>query len=386
MLASHEPEYPLDANATRLLTQNLGFDASRAAVVRVTAYDAPKSTEEVERRRAALRAWLTQIRSMPGVEAAAVVSAAPFGGTMYVDRFLVARAETELAQPMANFVFAGDSFTGAIGVSVLTGRGFDVGETGPTARAALIDRSIADRYLVGRNPIGAEIDVPTAEGARGRATIVGVVSNARQRDMRSIDDYGTIYLSEDIPYRLDAVPTDDVELVIRGEASSALSELGLQQSLGELTPELRVSLFETMDARLMRSMEKLIRSRDILLWLSTLLIVVTGAGVYSLFSSAVANRTREFGIRLALGATTSSLFAGVMRHALSLAATSLFVSFPISLWVGRRTAESLGETWMMSIPIWIAGAAAVLAAAAMAVTVPAIRAAQAQPSECLRES
>ena len=356
-------------SALRIAAVDLGFDAGQGMTARVTVPGL-----SAEERAVLFGALVDRLRDEPFVEAASVSN-----GT--VVEFVAARElhvhDSPVARPVsvvtARHRPVSRGYFGTLGIPLFAGRDFEAAEE-PGAAVAVVNRTLADRYWPGMNPIGRSLRLAAEEEPR---RIVGIVGDAARRDVRSAP-YAMVY----VPHAQDPSSWTQVNLRTRADPGAGL--LALREHLRALAPGAAVSAARsfaelradaTRDARLQAGLAS---------GLAAVAVVLALIGLYGLMAYVVGRRQREIGIRAALGATPASIVRLVLRQAERLAGTGLLIGLVLSAAATGGLASLLFETEPRD-PLTLAGAAVVLGLAAMfAALGPARRAARVDPATVLR--
>jgi predicted permease len=274
-----------------------------------------------------------------------------------------------------------------MGIPVLAGREFDRHDglmppptkDGWPYRTAVVNETFAHRYFAGKSPIGRHIGIGEDPGTAMPIEIVGLVKDVKYTGIREEPRPQVFF-----PYS-QAGDLENVTTYVRVEGPTAPVMASVRQEVAALDPGLALYDVGTMEERVERSItnERLIASLSgSLSVVATLLSIV---GLYGVMAYSVTRRTREFGIRLALGAFRSSVARGVLREASALVGLGLLIGYGSSVWLGRYLESQLyGVT---ATDGWTAaGAAVLLAAVAAAGTgLPALRASRIEPMAALRQ-
>jgi predicted permease len=280
-----------------------------------------------------------------------------------------------------NFNAVSPGFFATLGVRVLAGRDFDqsdsrpAGEIGP--RCAIVNQAFVKRYLAGRDPLGVRI----ARGGGGtdvkpNSPIVGVVADMSYRGLR--DDSEQVFFP--IFEGEDAGATFYIK--VRGAPEQAIPSI--RRLVRQDDPRLPILWFRTLDDQVNRSLN----TERMLAALSgsfgALALLLSLVGLYGVMSFVVTRRTREIGIRLALGATRASALRLVLGDAVTMIAAGVALALPCVAALGKLVQSQLfGVT--ATDPATIAAAAMVLAAGALAAAfIPAWQASKVSPTDALR--
>jgi putative ABC transport system permease protein len=322
---------------------------------------------------------ITRVRTLPGVRAAGVVDNLPFSGawsqfTTKVDSF----AEGALPELQGKSVeyqqgVVGGDFFRVMGIPLKAGRYFDERDAVPGAASVIISESLARTLWGHANPLERKVSDGETRGAR----VVGVVGNVRHFGPDS-PLAQTLY--RPIAQRIAWGGT----LVVLAEGNTD----GLIPSIRE-----RVRAIDSAVVfQRARTMEEFLKSRTaaprflavLLGGFGTIALVLASLGIYGVLAYTVSQRTREIGVRIALGAPPRGVLGMVIRHAMALTAVGMVIGLVGALALSRFLREQLFEV-SPTDPIVYAGVAVLLGAVALlACWVPARRAARVDPMVALR--
>jgi predicted permease len=370
--AAADPGFPLEGGAiVNLDTGMAGYDEARG--------------------RGVLRSILQRVRETPGVQSASYASLVPFGE--FNESRLVQKAGTPPAAAgqrdegsSAVLTIVGADYFDTLRLPVLRGRGFTASEeespNGPAV--AVIDEPAARQLFAGSDPLGQPVQFANdkARGTRSY-TIVGVVSGVRH-DLVDRQPVAHVYLPMGQHHRGNVYL--HVRLAGTGEAVEAAMLGTLRQAIRAVDERVPVLQLRTLRQQ---------RDDNIVLWGVTtgarlfsvfggVALLLAVIGVYGVKSYVVARRTREIGIRMALGATPSDVLWLVLREGLTLTLAGLGVGLLLSWGVARLIGGLLYEVSALDPLVFIV-APAILAVAAMAASyVPARRATRVLPLTALR--
>jgi predicted permease len=271
-------------------------------------------------------------------------------------------------------------FFSTLGVRIIAGRDFDdrdsrpVGEVG--SRSAIVNEAFVKRYLGGRSPLGVRICQGDGPDAKPDIEVVGVVADFSYRGIREESEqaYFPIFEGDDAG--------GSFYVKVHGRPEQAFSSI--RAIVHHADPALPVAYFRTLDEQVNRSLN----TERVLAILSgafsVLALVLSLIGLYGVMSFVVAKRTREIGIRLALGATRSSTAWLVLRDALVMIAAGTAIALPCVWALGRLVASELYGV-KPTDPAMIAASALILCSTALgAALMPARRASAVDPTESLR--
>ncbi len=286
------------------------------------------------------------------------------------------RIATDQSLPM-NGVTPG--FFDALGVSLLYGRAFTAGEVTSDKWApsvAIVNQEFVDRYLEGASPLGDHLAFGTAPDADPRIEIVGVVQSFR--DFRLREPEAMIF------FPLWQLMPDNATFFLRTRTASETAGETLRKSIRDLDPALTVLSLRTLDDQLDRL---LLKERLLATLVSTFAILATllaMIGLFGVLSFSAERRTKEMGIRRALGATRWSTGALILREAMALALTGLAVALPASWALGRLIDSQLFGVTSTDLSTIAIASTALLFVALGAAALPAFKIGQLRPLDVLR--
>jgi ABC-type antimicrobial peptide transport system permease subunit len=235
------------------------------------------------------------------------------------------------------------------------------------------------RYFGGRNPIGRHLGFGSNPGTPTPIEIVGVVADTKYMGVRE-DPLPQVFVPA---FEADGI--GDATFYLRTTAAPAALIAAIRREVAALDPGLAVFNVASLDERVARSLrnERLLASLSTTFAaLATLLAMV---GLYGVMAYTVSRRTREIGIRIALGAQATQVAARVVREAGLVVVAGLALAAPLAWWLGRYLRAQLygiepADPWTLSL-----AATGMLAIAAAAAAIPARRAAHVDPMRALRD-
>jgi putative ABC transport system permease protein len=282
----------------------------------------------------------------------------------------------------------GDDFFSTMGIRLRRGRLFTSRDTADAVPVVVVNEALARAYFPGEDAIGKRVRLaPGLEGGGDRwQTIVGVVADVVQRGLDA--PTGTeVY----IPLRQSAAITGDtpytMDLIVRGANPQAAMAV-IRRVVGEVDPTVPVHQLRTMEDVVAEAAGETRFLTFLLVLFAGLALVLATIGIYGVMSYSVAQRTREFGIRLALGASPDRLRWSVMGEGLVLAGVGiglgLVASVALSSALAAQLASALYGVTALDPATFAVVAGLVLLVAGLASTVPASRATRVDPMTSLR--
>ena len=358
----------------QLLQVSPGFDGSNVLAARVllppTKYQRPalaRFYDEV----------LERLRRAPGVRSASAVSAMPLqnvGAASSLPFTVEGQAPPPAEDPMAEVRIVAPGYFETMRIPLVEGRYLDDrdAETGP--RVSLINQTMAQRYFPGQSPLGRTIQNP-----HGKSEVVGVVGDVRNEGLES-EPKKQVYL----PMRQS--PSAGMALVARTEGDPTALAMTLQRAIWEVDPQQPIYELSTADQLVARAvfLPRLSATLLALFALAALLLAVLG--IYGVLSYSVNERTKEIGLRLALGANASDTVRLVLRRSVTLVAAGGAVGLVASLLLTRSLSGILYGVGPFDLPSFAAAVTALLVAGVLASALPAWRTTRVDPLVTLRES
>ena len=323
---------------------------------------------------------LDRVGSGPGVKSVAVSSTAPLTGAP--NRGMRIEGDPPLPpdrRPNADFQLITSDYFRALGMTLTAGRAFGPADRGDAPPVMIVNQALVDTYFPGRDPIGKVI----LFGGSRRHEIVGVVADARYRLVeRSADP--TFYLpleqnDERWPFLAFTVWTDG------GAAATSAAAGLLRSAVRDADPQQPISRLRTIEEILSVSLAARRFNTWIVVLFAATALLLAAVGTYGVMAFAVTSRTRELGVRAALGASPGSLIRMVLGQGLLLTAVASAIGLAAAVAMTRFMASMLFNVAPRD-PLTFALVAAVLAVVAIAASViPARRAMTINPIVALRD-
>ncbi len=325
---------------------------------------------------------LEAVQALPGVQVAAICNNPPFGGRSRDSSFAITgRPDPKPGEePSAEALSVSPDYFKTMGIPILRGRSFDASDTLGKPKVVLIDESFARRYFPGQDPLGQQINDNEPVATREQFTIIGIVPTVRHGELSAEPKFVQMYsaAAQD--------PELQVGLLIRAAAGNPLALTGaVRAAVLAVDPELPVFDVRSMDAALSETLATRRLSVVLIGLFSGLALLLAALGLYGVLAYAVAQRTREIGIRLALGAAPGNVFRLIVRRGMGMVATGLALGLLATLALTRLLASFLFGVGAND-PATLGSVALTLAAVAfLACWLPARRAMRIEPIAALRE-
>ncbi|HEX4498086.1 MAG TPA: ABC transporter permease [Thermoanaerobaculia bacterium] len=353
-----------------VLSVDLGFQPERAAAVRV---DPSERYSTQEKRNAYFDEVLRRVAAVPGVETAGLTDVLPLDGnrswSVGADERVYARGE----RPQAYVRVVSPGYLKALGISLRAGRDFTMADRPFSENVILINETLARKLWPGQDAVGQR-----ARLVDGPRRVIGVVGDVRHLALEK-EAGAEMYL----PLR-QSNSYSAVDLVLRTSLPPAVLASTVRAALLPVEPSLPAGEFRPLQEIVDQAVSPRRFVVILLAGFSAFALLLASLGIYAVISYAVKQRTREFGIRMALGATARELQGRVLLQTLGLAGIGLLLGLAAS-WLLARTLGSLLFGVTPADPATYLGMVAILTAvAALAGYLPARRAARIDPLTAIR--
>jgi putative ABC transport system permease protein len=374
----------------RLMAIDTGFDPDGVVTMRLSV--PPSKYSDLARWTGLHDDLVRRVAAIPGVVAASVNSAVPLeGGGAEAGVFVDGRpAVPGKADAKSLFQASSPDYFRAMGIRLVRGRSFTDRDTAASARVVIVDESLVRRLFPGTDPIGRRISFESNGDSHGADTvmiwreIVGVVAHVRHYGIAAEPPYVQIYTPfEQLPiYYEQRRPT--MALVARTSLSPEALTAAIRREVASLDADIPVFGVQTMTTYLRQNTEQPRLSVVLLGGLGALALVLAIIGIYGVVSYSVTQRTQEFGVRMALGATGRDVLRMVVGQVSALIGAGIAIGVGASLALGSVMQGLLFQVSPRD-PWTMAAIALLLAGVALAASVvPARRATRVDPLVALR--
>jgi putative ABC transport system permease protein len=359
----------------RLQQVDLGFEPERVLTARVSLPDAryPGPAQQA----AFFDGLVRRVEALPGVSAAGTVSWLPLSGLrsatdLWIEGRPIPPPDT---RPGAHIQAVTPDYFRAMGIPLREGRTFAASDGLEQPKAVVVSRSFADRYLAGEPALGQRIAMPWGDTLRG--TIVGVVGDVRHAGVDSLP-HPTLYWAES------QWPWNAMTLVVRTSQDPARLASVVVAEIHAIDPQLPVADVRPMLSYFGDTLARRRFTMTLLAGFAATALALTAVGLYGVMAYSVAQRTRELGIRLALGASRQRVLKAELRRALAVVAAGVAAGVAGAA-AFSRVLESLLFGVSETDPAVFALIVGLLAAVGLAASwIPARRATRVDPMVALR--
>ncbi len=358
---------------------NPGFDSQQVLTARVAL---PESRYNDDAAQVGFHSRLTQqLDAIPGISAAGIGMPLPFSGNDWTSTYSIEGEVIPDGMPNrhghARIVDAG--YFQALGIELLEGRLFNAGDAAEATGAVIIDRYFAEQRFPGESALGQRIARDgTPDEDTAWWTVVGVVESIRHNDLDQPLSKETYY------FHYPQQPTDIFTVVVKSQLPESNLSNTLRTTIQSIDPELPIYRVSAMQALLNNALVTRQAPMLLLVAFAAVALVLAAVGIYSVLSFMVAQRRREIGVRMAIGAQARAVVKMVLRQGGWMLGIGCAIGVVAALVLGRLLAAQLFDVpqldWLSYLlVILILGSVGLLAC-----WWPARRAAGVQPMEALR--
>ncbi len=327
---------------------------------------------------------LSELQSVPGVAAAATVTGLPlrFHSDGMALSVVGATYADESQRPGAGFQSISPEYFKTFGIRVVQGRAFNEQDTGSSVRVAMVNEEFVRRYLKGADPLRQRLAferiIPGAQdlGPMVEWQIVGVFHTVMYDDFREASP------EVDVPFAQSLSP--NVTVGVRTERDPAAMSQTIAAAVHRVDSEIALARLRTMDQVKTEALGEDRYTMVLFAGFAALALVLAAVGIYGLMAFAVAQRTNEMGLRLALGASRVNVIWLILREASLLAAAGLGIGLLGAALVGKTMRNTLYGVGAMDFSVILAVGLLLFGTALVASYLPARRAAMIDPMAALR--
>lgn len=308
----------------KLMTQDFGYSRDHLIIART---DPAAAGYDPNHMKLLAEQLVARISTMPGVGAVTYSANGLFAGTESAEAIIVPGFTGTDRDRIALEDYAGPNYFEVVGIPMLAGRGIEQQDTATSTRVAVINEAMVKHFYGGNNPIGRQFVIDDAVEMKRPITVVGISKNAK--------DHGS-GIREDVRPRFYLAfqqVTDPEQIIleaqVQGSPSGAVSNL--QSQIKAVDSRLPIGFIHTLDNLVTNSAGEQIALAKLSSFFAALALLLACIGLYGVMSYTVAGRTREIGVRMALGAQRIDVMSLVLREAMVLVVLGLAIGIPLSL-------------------------------------------------------
>jgi predicted permease len=354
------------------VAMRFGFDPGHTVVLRM---DMALQGFDRDRGRAFQRELIEKIRQIPGTESAGLSNSIPLSIDQSSANVLAeGKPVPKLSDQMNAILYqSGPGYFRAMGTRLLAGRDFEERDRENSPKVVIVNQTLADKLLPGEDALGKRIRI----GSGGEpAQIVGIAENGRYETI-SEDPKPAAWQPMEQFYNTSA------SVILRSRLSSSEALAGARRVIASINPEMAVFDAQPLEEVLAFPLAPLRISTAALTAMGALAALLCALGLYGLLAYSAVQRTREIGIRMALGARPRNVIGVLMSRALILVGASGAAGLIVSVFATRVLGQFL---YAKSDPsIYGMVAALLVAISIIATTIPAVRVLRIRPLEALRQ-
>jgi predicted permease len=351
----------------------MGFQPENVAVATI---NTSVNHYKPERTHALLEDLMQRAESIHGVRAVSAALVSPLSGSLWLYSVDVAGYPARPKEvPMTYMNAVGPGYFATIGEALVRGREFTRADREGGPYVAVVNEQFAKKFWPGRDPIGQRFKTAALDG--NEAEVIGVVRDSIYRDVREAKQE-ILY----VPLLQGDFGSATLHLRVSGDPAPVFNQLRAQARAAD--PAVPLYGMRTLNAQIGETLSTERMLATVSTILGALAIVLAMVGLYSVLANAVAQRTREIGIRMALGAARTQVIGMVMRDTLRMVFVGVLVGIPVSLAASRWIASFLYGIKSQDPLTYIAIATLVVAAGLAAAYGPSRRASRVDPMVVLR--
>jgi predicted permease len=324
---------------------------------------------------------MDRLRAVPGVTAVGVVNNIPLDEGTSGGRFLSDAMTTDGGGALLDMNFTGGDYFRVMGIPLRQGRAFTTDEAVTPNTSVIISQSAAAKLWPNQNPLGQRIRRVTGDGTTAAFTVVGVVGDVKQDDWRDASE-AVVYFPLTGP-----TPTawgmGSPAYVVKSPRAASLTR-EVRELVRQIAPEAPVYREFTMEFLARRSMLQLSFTMLTLGVVSMLALILGAVGLYGVLSYVVAERTREIGVRMALGATSGVVRRQVVSQGAKVVGVGVAIGIAVALASTRLLGTLLFDVKAVDPAVFAAMSVTMIGIGIMASYMPARRASNVDPIEALR--
>ena len=361
----------------QILKVDPGFRPDGVLTLRLALPDAVYS--KPEQVRGFYNELIERVQRLPGVQFAGAVSGLPLtgqggSGTTTIDSQSVPMEDTT---PEADQRVVSPGYFRAMGISLVRGRFFEARDSDTAPPVTVVDESLAQTYWPNQDPIGKRLHPGGRQSQTPWVTVIGVVRHVRNRTLEARSRVEVYWPENQRPSR-------GMTLAVLASGNPMNLAPTIQREVGAIDPDLPVYRVRTMTEVMGDSLQRRRLALILLAVFAGLALLLAGVGIYGVTSYGVAQRQREIGLRMALGADRGQVMRMMIRRGMGTIAVGLALGVILALSLTRLMSGLLFAV-RASDPLALGGAALLLTAAALfAIVIPARRAAKLDPMVALR--
>jgi putative ABC transport system permease protein len=321
-----------------------------------------------------------RIRALPGIEAAGMTSSLPLSVPIGMERTGITiegqPAVTEQERPVVHVAAISSDYPEVLQIPLKAGRMFDERDHSTSGPVAMVNEAFVRRYWAGQAPLGKRVTL-RFQGPPAERTVVGVMGDVRHSGLHS-DAAPAVF----VPHA--QAPTGAVQLVARTSGDVVLAQRSIRAELSKMNGAMPLSEITSLEARMSDSLRERRFHLGLLGAFSLTALLLAAVGIYGVMNQLTSERTREIGVRVALGARANDVVWMVLRQGMSIASAGLVAGLLIALASTRLMSGMLFQVEPLDAFTYVGALTVIVLVAGCASLIPAMRAAATNPVTVLR--
>jgi predicted permease len=362
----------------KLLAQDFGYSREHLVISRIDPTSAGYTGDTMK---PLAQELVSRLVNLPGITGVTYSTNGLFSGTESADAILVPGFNPpKIADRVSNEDYVGPDYFSVVGIPILSGRGIEDRDTATSARVAVVNEAMVKYFFGGQNPVGRQFRIDDPDWLAKPITIVGVSRNAKDHDsgLRQAVEPRFYLAMQQVPQPGQIV----IEARTSGDASAAAANI--LSEIKSLNAQLPVSFVKPLETLVNDGAADQIALARLSGFFAALALVLACIGLYGVMSYTVSGRTREIGVRMALGARRADVVQLILREGLILVSAGIAAGIPLAL-AGSQFLHSFLFEMRSVDPVSLASVVLLLGLVGVfAGLIPARRAAKIDPMVALR--
>jgi predicted permease len=324
---------------------------------------------------------VARMANAPGVRGVTYSDNGLFAGTESGEAILVPGFYAPKAKDRVSYEdYVGPNYFGIVGIPILEGRGIEARDTAASTRVAVVNQAFVKYFFHGQDPIGRQFRIDDRDWLDKPFTIIGVSHNAKDHSYTLKEDVGPRFYQA---YQ-QAPETSQIVLEVEVSGVPTAAVVNIKSQIASVDPHLPISFVRTLNTLVKNSAAEGIALAKLSAFFAALALLLACIGLYGIMSYSVAARTREIGVRMALGARRTDVLRLVLKEGMMLVTVGLAAGIPLAL-VSSRLLSSMLYGLKSTDPVSLLTVMAILVLVALlAGFIPSRRATKVDPMIALR--